>query len=180
MAPATHLGASMPVGTLAGMPSAPYAYEIPLELFRGGRRRRQRGVSPRNSCLGSRVCRHLLPLCVFHAPLRSDRWLLRSLSLFSSPSLNPGAVGNQGPKFRRELLYSFLSFSFGLRGVGSLSLRLNDATARQGFFPLLYCFLSLHHCFLTCIQLRFALSRLCFSGRILLLAGANHCQRDEN
>jgi hypothetical protein len=98
----------------------------------------------------------------------------------ASLGLNTGAVGNQGPKLGRELLYSSLSFSFRLRGVGNLAPRLNDAAIGYGLFLLCHCFLSFSYCFLARIQFRFPLSKLCFSSRILLLAGADHCQRDEH
>ena len=92
-------------------------------------------------------------------------------------SLYPRAVGNQGLDVARKLLQSPVSFSFQLRGVANLAPRLkvggNPAGARYGFFPF-------GQCFLACVQLGFALSKLLFSGRILLLAGANHPNRDEH
>ena len=94
--------------------------------------------------MGSCYRRHLFPSCVLEAGLCLDGSLLCCSLLFSSPSFQPGAVGNQRPKLRRELLYSSLSFSFGLRGVGRLALRLNDAAGGYGSFPLGYRFLSLN------------------------------------
>ena len=106
---------------------------------------------------------------------------------FSSLSIYLGAVGDQGPKLGRQLLYSSLSVSFGLRGVGRLALRLNNAAVGYSLFPFgqrflsfFHCFLSLNQSFLAYIQFRFALSKLCFSGQVLFLAGANHRQRDEH
>ena len=131
-----------------------------------------------------------LELCIFCDSWSTDclwidcscfsRVFLRSCSFYLR------AIGNQGLKLGRKLLYSFLPFSFGLRRVGRLALRLNDAAVRQGFFPFgyflllfIHCFLSLNQCFLACIQLRFALRKLRFGGRILLFAGANHRKSDE-
>ena len=101
--------------------------------------------------------------------------------------MHPGPIGNQGPKLGRKLLDSFLSFSFGLRGVGRLALRLNNAAVCHGFFPFGYCFLSflhgflsLNYCLLPYIQLCLALRELCFSSGILFLAGANHRRSDEH
>ncbi len=158
------------------------------DLLRRGRGRRRRGVRLWNLCCGGceRTAYPLLLLCVFEAPLCSNGSLLCCPVLFSFASIDPGPVGNEGPKLGWELLYSSLSFSFGLRGVGPLAPRLNDAAVRQGFFlfgyrflPFIHCFLSLNQCFLAYIQLRFALSKLCFNGRILLLAGANYRESDE-
>jgi hypothetical protein len=98
---------------------------------------------------------------------------------FGSSSIHPGAIGNQGPKLGRELLYSSLSISFGLRGIRPLARRLNDAVIRYGFSPFGYCFVSFSYYLLARIQLCFALSKLLFSAKILFLAGASHCQRDE-
>ena len=115
-----------------------------------------------------------------------DRLLLFFRVFLRSCSLYLRAIGNQDLKLGRKLLYSFLPFSFGLRRVGRLVLRLNDAAVRQGFFPFgyflllfLHCFLSLNQCFLAYIQLRFPLRQLRFSSRILFLTGANHRKRDE-
>ena len=41
-------------------------------------------------------------------------------------------------------------------------------------------FFSFRQCFLPCVQLRFPLSKLLFSDRILFLAGTNHRKRDEH
>ena len=46
-----------------------------------------------------------------------------------------GSGRGSGPKLGRKLLYSSLSFSFRLRGVGRLALRLNNAGVGYGFFP---------------------------------------------
>ncbi len=154
------------------------------ESFR--RRRWGRRSVLRNLCLGSRNRRHFLLSCILQAILCLDRSLLCCRVLFSSGSIDPGAVGSQGSKLGRELLYFSLSFSLGLRRVGRLTLRLNDAAVREGFFPFgyflllfIHCFLSLNQCFLACIQLRFPLRKLRFCSRILLLAGANHRKSDE-
>ena len=137
------------------------------ESFR--RRRRRSGL--RSLCLGSRYRRHFLLSCIFQATLCRDGSLLCCRVLFSSGSIDLGTVGDHGSKLWRELFYSFLSFSFGLRRVGRLTRRLNDAAVRQGFFPFgyflllfLHCFLSLNQCFLADIQLRFPLRKLRFSG----------------
>ena len=65
------------------------------------------------------------------------------------------------------------SVRFRLRGVAHLPLRLNNTGVRYGFFPFSQCFLSFDQCLLACIRLRFPLRKLSFSGRILLVAGAN-------
>gem|GEM_PF-6988883 len=117
---------------------------------------------------------------------------MNSLLLFypvfvSSLSFNPRAVRNQSPKFGRELLYSPLSFGFGLSGIRRWALQLNHAAVRQSFFffgyrllPLIHCSLSLNQCFLAYIQLCLPLRKLRVNGRILLLAGANHRKTDEH
>ena len=101
-------------------------------------------------------------------------WTARSCAaavFFSFRSIHPGTVGNEGPKLGRKLLYSPLSFSFGVRGVGHLALRLNNAGVGYGLFPFGHCFLPFIHCFLSLnqsflayIQFRFALRKLRLSG----------------
>src|SRR5439155_4156474 len=153
------------------------------DLFGRGRRRRRRGVRRRNLyCRGcERTAYPLLLLCVFQARPCLRGSLLRCPVLFSFASIDPGAIGNKGPKLGRKLLYSPLSFSFGLCGVRRFALRLNNAGVGYSLFPFghcflpfIHCFLSLNQCFLAYIQLCFPFGKLCFSGRILLLAGANH------
>ncbi len=158
-----------------------------MRLLRRGRRRRRIEVSFRNRGLGSCYRRHLLSSCSVEASLRLDDSLLCRPVLLSFGSIDLGTVRDQGLKLGRKLLYSFLSFSFGLRRVWRLTLRLNDAAIRQDFFPFGYflllflnCFLSLNQCFLAHIQLRFPLRKLRFCSRILLLAGANHRKRDKH
>ena len=79
-------------------------------------------------------------------------WAFGSCAALYFPALSASIrerSGYQGPKFGRKLLYSSLSFSFGLRGVGSFPRRLNDGPVRQGLFPLGYRVLSLRHRFLS-------------------------------
>ncbi len=122
------------------------------DLLRRGRRRRRSGFCLRNLCLGSRYRRHFLPSCIFQARLCLDGSLLCCPVLFSFGSIDPGAVGNEGPKLGRKLLYSPLSFSFGVRGVWHLALRLNNAGVGYGLFPFGHCFLPFIHCFLSLNQ----------------------------
>ena len=132
------------------------------DLLRRGRRRRGSGLSLRNLRLGSRYRRHFLPSCVFQARLCLDGSLLCRPLFFSFARIDPGAVGNQRLKLGRELLYSSLSFSFGLRGVGHLALRLNNAGVGYGIFPFGHCFLPFIHCFLSLNQCVLACIQLCF------------------
>ena len=158
-----------------------------MRLLRRRRWRRRIEVSFRNRGLGSCYRGHLLSSCSIQARLCLDGSLLCCPVLLSFGSIDLGTVRDQGLKLGRKLLYSFLSFSFGLRRVWRLTLRLNDAAIRQDFFPFGYflllflnCFLSLNQCFLAHIQLRFPLRKLRFCSRILLLAGANHRKRDKH
>src|SRR5438876_12224520 len=52
-------------------------------------------------------------------------------------------------------------------------------TVRYGFFPFEQCFLFFIQCLLACAQFCFPLSKLCFSCRILFLAGTNQRKTDE-
>jgi len=82
-------------------------------------------------------------------------------------------------------LYSFLSFSFGLRRVGRLALRLNDAAVRQGFSLSATSFsfsstASLFESMLPRVHpAPFSFAQVALSGRILFLTGADHRKRDE-
>ena len=144
--------------------------------------------------MGSCDRRHVLLPGVFRGTLSLDGSVLCYPVFVSSFSFHPGAVRNQRAKLGWELLYSSLSFSFGLRSVGGLRPRRHDAAVRQGLFPFAYCFfpfgycfllfircfLSLNQCFLAYIELRFALSKLRFSNRILFLTGADNGKRTKH
>ena len=145
-------------------------------LLRRGRWRGGCGVNLGKHCLGSRYHRHFLFPGVLKAllSLRALPW--RHPVLCGPRGVYLGAIGDEGLQLWRELLYSSLSFSFGLCGIGRLPLRLNDSAICHCLFPLGYCFLSFVHrffslnqCLLARIQLGLALSQLCFNRRVLLL-----------
>src|SRR4029079_14364909 len=108
------------------------------------------------------------------------RALQRSFPLFCKLCrVHLRAVGNQRPKVRRELLQSLCSVRFYLRGIAGQLPRPNGTAVRYSFFPLIQCFLSFIQSLLARVEVCFPLSKLCFSCRILFLAGANHSETDQ-
>ena len=87
-------------------------------------------------------------------------------------------------------MHSPVSFSFQPCGVGSralnnggspaLNIGGNPPDVRYRLLSVSQRFLLFIQRFLACVQLRFPLSKLLFSGQILFLAGANHRKRDEH
>src|SRR5437879_1304774 len=126
----------------------PHRVTARSDLFR----RRRGGLRLRNlrfgRCFGAG--HRLLPLCVLlrTRSLSAGAWVSCHPVFFNICRVCLRAVGNQSPNLGRKLLYSSLSFSLGLRGIGRLALRLNYPVICYGLFLFGHCFLSFIHCFL--------------------------------
>ena len=170
--------------------------------FRRGRWNRRTSLCCRKCCRARDLELTLPALALRFFQLKLS---LRAISVSAVFLIVVGGPGNQGPKLRRELLYSPVSFGFRLCRVGCLAPRLKVRRSRpdvpsgfygQSFFSfiqrILSCrqgiassnqrFLSFNQPVLSfikhllaCVQFRFS-----FSGGSLLMAGGNHRERNEH